>query len=216
MGKSRFEELSQAWPFRASQPTKEEGKMKKRACLWMVILGVLCLAVVFSAMAKDEPAKTAPAPAAAAAKGNVIFLPSARIAEVEIKAPVEKVFKYTENPMNVLKWFPDVKTITDVKGKGLGQTFRWTYQRGEELAEGQDVCVDFVRNQRTVVIATYGGTWTTLYLPTPAGGTKLTMVLQSSLPVPAGDPAAWPGIVKKEQDYLQGLANNIKTEVEKK
>jgi len=192
--------------------------MKTRAYLAMAILGVLCLAVVFSAMAKDEPAKTVPAPAAAApAKGPMTLMPSARIAEVEIKAPVEKVFKYVEEAMNLPKWFPEVKTVTEVKGKGLGRTFKWTYKRGEEAQlEGQSVCVDFVRNQRIITIDTYDNIWTVLYLPTPAGGTKLTIVLQSELPVPANDPAAWPGLVKKEQDYLQSLAQNIKTEVEKK
>jgi len=187
--------------------------MRTKAYLAMAILGVLCLAVMFSAMAKDQPA---PAPAAAPAKGPTMLLPVTLMASVEIKAPVEKVFKYGTNAANLPKWMPECKSVTDIQAKGLGQTFHWAVEVDGQKIEGQSVVVDYVLNKREEVLDTDGTSWVILYLPAAGGGTKLMMNYQVHLVVPAQDPTAWPEVIKKNQERFQGWANNIKAEVEKK
>ncbi|MGB5366457.1 MAG: SRPBCC family protein [Polyangiales bacterium] len=46
---------------------------------------------------------------------------------ISISAPVEKVFAYVTDPMNLPEWFVGLTEVTDVTGSGVGQHNRWTY-----------------------------------------------------------------------------------------
>ena len=186
----------------------------------VMVMAMLLIALVIAAYAVFAAGDTS-APKGLAASppppnaADTLFLPFANIATVEIKAPVEKVFKYVEDPMNLLKWFPDIKTVTDVKGKGLGRSFRWTLEREDVgKGEGLDVTTAYTANQSFEVVDTSNNHWTVIFQSTPDKGTKLTLVLQTAAVVTA-DQSTWPEAIKKSQTYLEGYAKNIKTEMEK-
>ena len=76
--------------------------------------------------------------------------------KVFIKAPVERVFEYVDEPLNCPEWVPGVVAIRDVIGQGVGKFFRWTYKMAGVRFNGESTCTDFVPNQR-IVIHSRGG-----------------------------------------------------------
>lgn len=177
---------------------------------------IFAASALFAAGEAPGPKKEAPAPKPpAAAPSDMVILPYANIVTVEIKAPVDKVFKYLEDFNNDPQWFPHIKSITNVKGKGLGTTCHWTLER-EDVGklEGEAIMTAYVPNQRLEVIDSGATHWTMLLQSTADKGSLLSIVEETSLKVPA-DEAAWAGKIKQQFDYIQGYANNVKTIMEK-
>lgn len=51
--------------------------------------------------------------------------------EVEIDAPVEKVWEVLTNPENWPQWFPGIESVANVSALSEGGTFEWTNAEGK-------------------------------------------------------------------------------------
>ena len=104
---------------------------------------------------------------------------------ININAPIDKVFSYVADPRNELEYIPSITDIRDITGQGVGQRFGWTYKMLGIPLKGEDEVTEYVPNQRYVHKSTGGivSTWTWTFQP-EAGGTRLTLVVEYTIPVP--------------------------------
>jgi len=157
----------------------------------------------------------------AATKTNsaVETLADSIIDSIEIKAAPAKVFNYLADPMSLMAYYPNMKSVTNIQGQGLGATYNWTLDRQGEIIIGQAVCADYVPNQKLVFFtslpyATVLESWTFLITPT-AGGTRLTAIMQSVAENPVMSPSDRQRVAKAFRQEVQTVLKNIKTAVEK-
>ncbi len=132
-----------------------------------------------------------------------------------IKAPVDKVFTYIADPANEMEWFTSISDIRDIKGQGVGQRYGFTYKMFGLSFKGESEVVEYTPSQRYVTRSKGGisSTWTWTFSPED-GGTRLNVVVEFSIPVPAlgkvGERLAL-GQVEREADLA---AANIKARLE--
>lgn len=146
------------------------------------------------------------------------------IKTVEIKAPVEKVFKYLENVNNWFS-FPGINgKVTKVEGQGLGQTAMVNYAFGpKQRIDSEFALVNYIPNQLLVFKAgnTGGkndGAYTFVLSPTPDGGTRLVWISEGSAEVPLFLAITKWGKKKFDEGYMKFMdefASRLKTELEK-
>lgn len=104
---------------------------------------------------------------------------------ITINVPVEKVFAYIENPMNQPEWIASMIEIKDVSGHGVGAHYRWAYKMVGMRFEGKDTVKEYVPDER-IVTQSKGdilSTWTYTFAPED-GGTKLTLTVEYTIPIP--------------------------------
>ena len=100
-----------------------------------------------------------------------------------INAPVEKVFEYLSDPMNMLDWHPNVIGIRDVNGCGEKQNWTWNYKLlGFTFTGEVQVVKSIINTERT--IKSTGGIWSerTWRFKKEAGGTRLDYILEYTVP----------------------------------
>ena len=135
---------------------------------------------------------------------------------ITIKAPVEKVFSYLDEPTNLPEVWPGFVEAKDVKRlPSGGNSFGWAYKMAGMRFEGTGETTEYVANERTVV-KTKGGiestaTWT--YQPED-GGTKLTLEVEYTVPIPLLGKLAEALIVKLNQNEADVVMTNLKTRME--
>lgn len=135
----------------------------------------------------------------------------------EINAPVEKVFSYLEESESNVEWLPgmmEVKDIAKTEGQ-VGTHFRWTYKMAGLRFEGETTVTEHIPN-RKIVTQSKGGirsTWTFTF-EQQDGGTKLTIKVDYTVPVPVLGKLA-EAIVLKQNEREAALAlSNIKERME--
>jgi uncharacterized membrane protein len=103
---------------------------------------------------------------------------------INIKAPVEKVYRYIIEPTNLLEIWPSLVEIKDVQKLPSGGTKeRWVYRMAGIRLEGTSESED-TENQR-IVSKSKGGvesTQTWMFQP-EAGGTKVTFEVEYTVPI---------------------------------
>ena len=135
---------------------------------------------------------------------------------VFIKAPVDKVFSYTENPANMPDFWLSLQECTDIKRLPSGGfTYSWVYKMSGMRFKGTARTTEYVANRR-VVNVTKGGipsvqTWT--FEPEP-GGTKVTFAAEYTVPIPLLGKMAEALIVKMNQREADTLLANLKDRME--
>ena len=67
---------------------------------------------------------------------------------ISIKAPIENVFAYITNPANRVEWIPDITSIRNVTGQGIGQKWDYTYKLHGLPIKGKVEVTEFVQNMR--------------------------------------------------------------------
>lgn len=142
------------------------------------------------------------------------------IKSIEIKATPAKVFNYLADPRNMTAYFPNMKSVANVQGRGLGATFDWTLDIQGKIVVGQAVYADYVPNQKlwmTTSLPTGSilESWIFLMTPTADNGARLTVVMQSVAENPAMSPSDRQGVAKAFRQEVQTVLNNIKSEAEK-
>jgi uncharacterized membrane protein len=70
---------------------------------------------------------------------------------IKIKAPVNKVFAYIDNPRNEPDWLPNVIEVKDVTGSGIGTHYEWSWKIGEIKFNGESIKIEHVPEERVVV-----------------------------------------------------------------
>ena len=134
---------------------------------------------------------------------------------ISINAPVEKVFSYIENPMNTPDWVPSMVEVRDVIGSGVGQNYRWTYKMAGVRMQGESTITEHVPNERRVMHSKGGvvSTWD-FNLESQDDGTKLTVDIEYSIPVPVLGKLAEKLVLKRNEREADLAMANLKDNVE--
>jgi len=135
---------------------------------------------------------------------------------ITINAPVEKVFGYMTEPTNLPGIWPSMVEVRDVKKVGgVGDSFRWVYKMVGMRFEGTNETTEFVANQRVVTKNETGipSTFTWTY-QAEAGGTKLTLEVEYTVPIPLLGKLAEAVIVKQNEHEAEVLLANLKARME--
>jgi uncharacterized protein YndB with AHSA1/START domain len=134
-----------------------------------------------------------------------------------INAPVEKVFSYLQDePTNLVEIWPSMVDVKDVQQLPNGGTsFRWAYRMAGIRFEGTSEDIEYVANQR-VVTKTKGGveaTYTWTFQPED-GGTKMTVMIEWTVPVPVLGKLAEALIVRQQEREFELFLANLKDRME--
>ena len=134
---------------------------------------------------------------------------------INISAPVEKVFAYVTDPMNLPEWFVGMTEVTDVSGSGVGQHSRWTYTMIGIPFHGDSKLTEHVPNERLVYEQEGGITSTMTFTFAPhESGTKLGLDMDYTIPVPVLGKLAEKIVFKRNQREAQMSMENIKERME--
>ncbi len=135
---------------------------------------------------------------------------------VTINAPVKKVFDYMADPKNLPEVWPSMVEVKDVKPspKG-GYDFSWTYKMAGIRIEGASVTTEFIADRHNVTESTKGiqSKFTWDYKP-EAGGTKLDVQVEYTVPVPVLGKLAEAFIIKQNDHEFDALLANLKARME--
>jgi uncharacterized membrane protein len=136
---------------------------------------------------------------------------------ISINAPVEKVFAFMWDPTNLPEIWPSMVEVKDVKltPEGVGSTFAWVYKMAGMRFEGVSETIEYIANRRNVTHAAKGipSTFVWAYQP-EAGGTKLTMEVEYTVPIPLLGKLAEAFIVKQNEHEAECTLANLKARME--
>ena len=104
---------------------------------------------------------------------------------ITVNAGLDKVFAYISNPANEMEWFTSISDIRDIKGKGVGQTYGFTYKMSGLSLKGESEVIEYTPNKKYVTKSKGGisSTWTWTFSP-DNGGARVNVVVEFSIPVP--------------------------------
>jgi len=109
--------------------------------------------------------------------------------EVEIEAPVERIFDYISDPRNLPEFWSSLMEIKDVQSlPSGGYSARWVYKMAGKRFEGKGEYNKVVPN-RFFVVETKGGissriTWTTRSRENMTNMTRVTLTIEYKVPIP--------------------------------
>jgi uncharacterized protein YndB with AHSA1/START domain len=135
---------------------------------------------------------------------------------ITIDAPIEKVFRYVEEPANVPEYWPSVIEVKDVESlPGGGFKYRWVYKMAGVRLEGGTETSEFVANERTVSENTGGvsGTVTWTYR-SEAGMTHVTFEAEYAVHIPVLRKLAETFLVKLNENEAEAILANVKAKME--
>jgi ligand-binding SRPBCC domain-containing protein len=133
-----------------------------------------------------------------------------------INAPVEKVFKYMHFPENQVEIWPSLIEVRNVsKLPNGGHKFDWTYKMAGMRFQGYTEDMEFIPNSRVVANSNGGiqATFTWIYEP-ENGGTKITVQVNYTVPIPLLGKLAETFIVRQNEKEAETLLANLKTRME--
>jgi len=122
-----------------------------------------------------------------------------------INAPAEKIFEYIDDPLNDPEWMIGMMEVHEVEGlPGVGRHFHWTFKM-------VGIPLKHVPNRRTVTESqgAVSSTWAADLEP-EGDGTKLTMKVEYTIPIPVLGKLAEHLISKQNQRNLESSMENIK------
>ncbi len=134
---------------------------------------------------------------------------------VTINAPVEKVFTYVADPMNLVDWVPSVMEVHDVTGSGVGQHYRWTYKMVGMRLEGESTVTEHIPNERRANQSKGGVTSTWIFNFEPHnGGTKMKLDIEYTIPIPVLGKLAEKLVLRRNEREADLAMANIKDKFE--
>ena len=135
---------------------------------------------------------------------------------VTINAPVQKVFDFMADPRNLPEVWPSMVEVRDVQpAPAGGYNFGWTYKMAGMRYEGASETTEFIANQHNVTESKKGiqSKFTWDYKP-EAGGTKLNVRVEYTVPVPLLGKLAEAFIIKQNDHESDALLANLKARME--
>jgi len=133
-----------------------------------------------------------------------------------INAPAEKVFAYAIVPTNLPEIWPSMVEVKDVQPSTAGgYNYGWVYKMAGMRFEGASETTEYIQNKRTVVKSIKGiqSTFTWTY-QADAGGTKLTVEVEYTIPVPLLGKLVEAFIVKQNEHEADVMLANLKARME--
>lgn len=129
-----------------------------------------------------------------------------------INAPVEKVFAFMSDPTNLPEIWPSLLEVKNINPSPVGgYNYSWAYKMAGMRFEGDSETTEYITNQRTVTKSTKGLESTFVYTYEPEdSGTKLTMEIEYTVPIPLLGKLAEAIIVKLNQNEADVLIANLK------
>ena len=135
---------------------------------------------------------------------------------ITIVAPVEKVFAFMGEPVNLPEIWPSMVEVKDiVPSPAGGYNFGWVYKMAGMRIEGASENTQNIPNQLVVTRSKKGieSTFKWTYKP-EAGGTRLTVEVEYIIPVPLLGKLAEAVIVKLNEHEADTLLANLKARME--
>ena len=135
---------------------------------------------------------------------------------ITINAPVEKVYEYLMDPANLPEIWPSMVEVKNVKNTGgAGSTFNWVYKMAGRTFEGATEIVEAAPCERVVSRSTGGipNTFDWKY-ETENGGTKLSVQVEYTVPIPLLGKLAEAFVVKQNEHEMETLFANLKARME--
>jgi uncharacterized membrane protein len=132
-----------------------------------------------------------------------------------INAPVDKVFAYIDDPTNAPEWNPSLMEVTEVRGSGVGQHYRWRGKMVGVPLKGETTVTVHIPNERRVM-QTRGAVevdWTFTFEPHD-GGTKFGIDIEYTIPVPVLGKLAEKLVLKRNEREADRGMENIKDKME--
>ena len=135
---------------------------------------------------------------------------------ITIKAPIGKVFAFMNDPHNLTEIWPSMIEVKDVMpAPGGGYNFGWVYKMAGMRLEGASETTEYIPDQRTVTKSVKGiqSQFTWVYEPLD-DGTRLTVDVEYTVPVPVLGKLAESIIVKQNERESELLLENLKNRME--
>jgi len=136
-------------------------------------------------------------------------------ANIIINAPVEKVFGRVIDTEKLPDWMPLLMEVHDIKGEGVGKTFKWTYKFIGIKFEGISEIIERIENKKAIVKSKAGieSVWTWNFNP-EGSGTKVDLLLEYTIPVPVLGKFAEGFVVKQGTRDIKHVLENLKNLIE--
>lgn len=128
---------------------------------------------------------------------------------IVIKAPVDRVFAYVDDPMKLVEWLPGMIEVHNVDGTGTGQQHEWTHKMVGLRLRGQAVVVEHVPNVSAIhqVIGMLNSTFA-YRVDVHDQWTLLTLEIEYSVPIPVlGKLAEHIVITRNAREFEMALIN---------
>jgi uncharacterized protein YndB with AHSA1/START domain len=133
-----------------------------------------------------------------------------------INAPIEKVFRYWQDPTNRLEVWPSLIEVTEVKELPTGgHSWRWVYKLGGVRLEGTSEDIEFIANQRMVDQSKGGieSTFKWTFEPQDSG-TRMGLEVEYIVPIPVLGKLAESFIIKLNENEANLVFVNLKARLE--
>jgi uncharacterized membrane protein len=134
---------------------------------------------------------------------------------IVIEAPASEVFAYVNEPRTLPDWMVGMIEVRNVIGAGEGLQYDWTFKMVGIQLRGQNVVVEYIPNERASHqgIGMISSLWTNIVEPDP-GGTRLTIEVEYTIPVPVLGKLAESLTVRRNERGVQLSLLNIKDTLE--
>ncbi len=129
-----------------------------------------------------------------------------------INAPAQKVYDFMGDPLNNLKTMSAMQEVGDIQDLANGgKSFRWKYKMAGMSMEGKSEDVALTPNQYREVSSKGGinSTWKWTY-GAEGTGTRLTLNLEYSVPLPVLGKLAEAAILKTNEQEAEAMMERIK------
>ncbi|HVN71982.1 MAG TPA: SRPBCC family protein [Desulfomonilia bacterium] len=134
---------------------------------------------------------------------------------IEINAPVEKVFSYIEDPKNDTEWITNMVEVNDVTGSGVGKHFNWVWNMAGIKFKGESTYTEDIPNKRIAFISKGGidAKWDFKF-ESKKNVTILDLDIEYSIPVPVLGKLAEKMILKHNERDADMALGNLKDRLE--
>jgi len=134
---------------------------------------------------------------------------------IEIKAPVEKVYSYIDDPKNSPEWITNMIEVNDVTGTGVDRHFNWVWNMSGMKFKGESTNVQDVPNKH-ITLKSKGGieaTWDYKF-ESKKDVTILDLDIDYNVPVPVLGKLAEKMILKHNERDAEMALGNLKDKLE--
>ena len=125
---------------------------------------------------------------------------------IEIRAPVDRVFSYLEDPGNEPEWIESIIDVKNIRGSGPGSHYESSWKMAGVQLHGETTRTEDISNERIVDETRGDGIHTWTYTFKPHGNTT-TVDLDLTYTIPV--PVRWKLAHEFIQEYAEGVVSSL-------